>query len=422
MKLVPDNQTTHYVTKCWFRICFLICISVLLISPANSQIFMREHGSFTDSTELKQLMGKSFQFVDSLLAKKVLIKRVDILEIKGKKYLLPDGRFDVFEWKDGNWVNFYSNIHHGYNYQSKKFVFENEIYSFGGYGFWKHHGELIKYLWDRNEWEIIRYGKGNPEGKALAYMLDSTLYIIDPISYIDGYKSEAKRGKSFRIDLKTMEKHSFNMHIENIEWINWFETENYMVLPNKPYYLIDKSKADIFTCDITCFKGLANFIGNANAFFQIKNDKMMVYDRNYRLIQEYNIETELKKFVPVKQENGFTKYLLISGGILLLVLSCWSVRRKLNRNRILQNGGPDSFSQPHINELLNLTGKTITAEELDKLFDIEHIMSAETLRFKRSNIIKSINLEMRSKTGRDLITRIQDPIDKRHFLYEINGN
>ena len=160
----------------------------------NAQIYFRDSGSTTDSVELKKIIAKSWDVHDSLYRSKKSIAVMTIVEAKDKKYLLPDGRSDVFEWRNGNWVNLYNFFHHGYNYGSYKFVFNDEIYSFGGYGFWRPHGDLIKFLWDRNEWEIVSYGNGDPEGLGYAYYFNSNLFVIDPIGFIDTKKTEFKKG------------------------------------------------------------------------------------------------------------------------------------------------------------------------------------------------------------------------------------
>ena len=99
----------------------------------------------------------------------------------------------------------------------------------------------------------------------------------------------------------------------------------------------------------------------------------------------------------------------------------WLVYIKRKRKRAAQNNGNNHSGHQYINDLMLLSGKTITVEELDAILGLEGIINAETQRYKRSSMINSINLEMQSKSGKKLVTRIQDPKDKRHFLYEVNG-
>lgn len=46
-----------------------------------------------------------------------------------------------------------------YNINCKNFIYNNEIYSYGGYGFWKTNGHLRKFNFQDSEWDIIPLDK-----------------------------------------------------------------------------------------------------------------------------------------------------------------------------------------------------------------------------------------------------------------------
>lgn len=69
--------------------------------------------------------------------------------------------------------------------------------------------------------------------------------------------------------------------------------------------------------------------------------------------------------------------------------------------------------------LMEYSGQTLSQEQLDIAFGIDQINPAETQRSKRSNLIKEINHEYYKIRGVELVSRIQDPTDKRKFLYQI---
>ena len=46
-----------------------------------------------------------------------------------------------------------------YNINCKNFIYNNEIYSYGGYGFWKTNGHLRKFNFQDSEWDIIPLNK-----------------------------------------------------------------------------------------------------------------------------------------------------------------------------------------------------------------------------------------------------------------------
>ena len=42
-----------------------------------------------------------------------------------------------------------------YNIDAKNFIYQNQLYSYGGYGFWKTNGHLRKFNYEDSEWDII---------------------------------------------------------------------------------------------------------------------------------------------------------------------------------------------------------------------------------------------------------------------------
>ncbi|MBK8448708.1 MAG: hypothetical protein IPL42_01255 [Saprospiraceae bacterium] len=97
------------------------------------------------------------------------------------------------------------------------------------------------------------------------------------------------------------------------------------------------------------------------------------------------------------------------------ILICFIIYKKNGRSKKL----PPKFTNPIIDKILVHTGKTLTQEELDVVLGIDQINPAETQRSKRSNAFKEINHEYSKLYGLDLITRIENPEDKRKYLYQI---
>lgn len=378
---------------------------------------MQETTNFTDTVLLKKMTLYAFAIKDSFLNLGQNIRKYDIFEVKGKKYLLPDGRFDVYEWKNNRWINLYKFPYNGYNFFSKKFVFRDEIYSYGGYGYWKTNGDLIKYLWNKNEWEMVSYGNKNPEGNGFAYLSDSTLYVISPLFYIDNYAYYRKKGNSFKINMNTLKTSNSDLVID-FEINTWLETKNFIISPHsKPVYAIDKRKNIVLTNqlhDFDCYRKESA----KDVLIYSRNDSLFIYNKNFILVCSYDVEKEMAKFQPLRKKIGILFWLITISG--LITISAF-VLFYLKKKRIPDIVNNNAFDQPVIDELLKLTGKTITVDELDVILGIENIKHSETQRFKRSQMINAINQETKMKTGRELIHRIQDPEDKRRFLYDVNG-
>ena len=50
-------------------------------------------------------------------------------------------------------------INLNYNINCKPFFYQNQLYSFGGYGFWKNNGHLRKFSFEDSEWDIMPVSK-----------------------------------------------------------------------------------------------------------------------------------------------------------------------------------------------------------------------------------------------------------------------
>ncbi len=122
-----------------------------------------------------------------------------------------------------------------------------------------------------------------------------------------------------------------------------------------------------------------------------------------------------KDFLELYQskENNSWLYYLVGGIISLLFLLIFVIIPKFNLSNNSQNS---QFYDLRIIEkkLKTLNTNIITKESLDQLFGISHY-SYETIKTKRSFLIKSLNQQSKIK-----IERVRDSKDKRYFNYKIS--
>lgn len=117
---------------------FFITICLYL---SYSQIVYNDKLPYNSLESTKQIIDSAFS-----IQKKLNSGRIDIFEKGNKYYLTVDGTFLVFKWEYNRWNNLYTNQYTGYNIYSRKFIYNDKIYSFGGYGFWRFHGQLIWFV------------------------------------------------------------------------------------------------------------------------------------------------------------------------------------------------------------------------------------------------------------------------------------
>lgn len=416
------KNTLKHISRTWGRITVFILI-LLISDDVRAQIYYTESGKITDTAELFQMFRKAFEIRDSH-KEKLTYTQLYILEANGNKYLTVDGLFNVYEWKEGRWNNMYFKSSSGYNNISRKFVWNNEIYSFGGYGYWKSHGDLIKYLWDKNEWEMVAYGDQVPVGNGFTYFHDSTLNVINPVSYTDAYIEQKKKSGSFTIDMKTLKTKDLDIDFP-VDFLNkrfiWIETPDHAILAEKPMYLINKKNAEVLIMGLDQFNCLRKYFGQ-NFVIYTKNDSLFVFDQSMKQMCSYDIPHEIKDYKTLSSSGSNTSFLL-GFGLLAIVLSFVSFYYVQRKKEFTDTDHVEViFEEPKIRELQKISGSTISAEELDQILGIQDITHGETQRFKRSQMINTFNQETLHKTGKELITRVQDPEDKRRFLYKINSD
>jgi hypothetical protein len=113
------------------------------------------------------------------------------------------------------------------------------------------------------------------------------------------------------------------------------------------------------------------------------------------------------------KEDSSWIYYLIGAIIMLILFLIFVITPKFNLHNISQNS--QSYELKMIEKKLkNLNTNIITKESLDELFGISHY-SYETIKTKRSFLIKSLNVQSKIK-----IERIRDKKDKRYFNYKIS--
>lgn len=399
------------------RALFLFSIIYnFIIIQTNSQIVYRDQNPFTDSTEIQDLYHQTLRIQDSFLHHGILTNTFEILELNNEKYLAIDGRLNLYKWQQNAWNSISNSNYHGYNFISKKFVYNGSIYSFGGYGFWREHGDLIRYDWERNEWETEVIETDEEIGTNVSFVKDNYLYVINPVFRNQHINKQLKHQGLYKIDLQTHRVSILQTDpkLDAIKFSNRFETTNYYLTSRDPFQLINKSDMTYKYSDITQLVKLAGI--GSKSFILIRGDSISVELSNteiihFKLDSIYN-NLQDASYPIVKESKSI--YYTFAFFFLVLTGFVWLFKRKHSQN---QTAAP--LEHPILIRLMEYAGQTLSQEQLDIAFGIDQINPAETQRSKRSNLIKEINHEYYKIRGVELVSRIQDPTDKRKFLYQI---
>lgn len=82
-----------------------------------------------------------------------------------------------------------STEHAGYNIECFSFIYQNDIYNFGGYGFWRWNGQLRKFIPRSREWDIVALNFEQPISKRMSQPViwqNSLMGQIRILSYMRG--------------------------------------------------------------------------------------------------------------------------------------------------------------------------------------------------------------------------------------------
>ncbi|MBK7360550.1 MAG: hypothetical protein IPI96_15230 [Saprospiraceae bacterium] len=394
----------------------LVLIAVT-IESGYTQVYFKDQPPYSDSVELQNLYRQSIQIQDSFYQSGLKTQTLEIFETNAGKYLVIDGRLNLYKWDTDKWINISKSKYHGYNHMSKKFTYNNSIYSFGGYGFWRNQGDLIRFEWDRNEWETIPLLIGDDIGSNASFISDHYLYVINPISRNQHIDLSKNHKGLYRIDLQKREvdKLSINPEMGVIQQRMRIETDNYYLPSRDPFQILDKRNMMFKLSDITHVLDLSK-----------QNDRSLIWIHGDSVsIQNTDSFTNLihLDFDSIYKNAPFTEFSIIESykfswivGVFILVICIGFIIYKKNGR---SKKALPKFSNPILEKIINHSGKTLNQEEFDTILEIDQLISIDNQKTKRANMFKDVNSEYCKFFGVELISRIPDPSDRRKYLYQI---
>ncbi len=337
-----------------------------------------------------------------------------------------------------------------FNYNMAAYSFSNgeDLYNYGGYGFWKNNGTIRKYNFNTKEWmsepsdkEIIN--QFFPVNNAWFDPIEKKLHIPFKSIVNDGLKDdEPRRGKvndnSFVLDLKTMTwKNNGNAHAKVIEILRNSEMaistrRGLMVLFREQLHLIDFKLNKVFQLD-----------DNTTAQNVFKLDKGQLLYHQGKSLHFYNPRTkitdslpiDLSKFIalpyPVIETtcSYLTITLIAAFFIFLFILYIRKMKMKKISKKRTESAKLDfkiNFSETEISLMNMLVAKskinlTATIDEINYTLGVKDKNIGMQKKI-RSDVFNNINEKYRifSHSDNSLIKSIRSSSDKRNFEYMID--
>lgn len=358
-------------------------------------------------------------------------------------FIVPQGRHYVFSYtKDrATFVRIDKSEFHGHNFGRKIFLYNTEIYAFGGYGFWQTHGKLLRFSRTTREWELVLL-KGNPPTgmPALSYVKGDSLFAFYPVQKRPELNIDSVSRMGYIIDLRTKISSAFvfnnNRHFDLYRPACNDQQSRYAFFGynGNVLHVIDKVDMRLYTSHAASnlYKGYARLRINAldSNFTIIVGNEILVYPKNQAPIV-YPIADFLDlycTFVSLSEQlqpiasgldlsqNRMIWYIFfvaLAVGLFIWIINKgvfhWRLSRKNRWNGVYQQ----MKHEPYYGDIRTLTPGIYSELEIDIALRIIHI-SKPLRRLKRSTYMEELN---RMQVG--FITRISTHGLRRKAQYEI---
>jgi hypothetical protein len=370
---------------------------------------------------------------------------VTVFPISGKYYAVFPCRLDIVEWSGTEWVNLYQGYAAGFNCLPYFFVRDGQIYSYGKYGFWEAHSEIMYFDFQTGYWENV-----SAKNVPLSYAGVGTFRAGDTLVSLFGQYLHQSSGtdrienNGYHFNFKTGEWHPFDIQMPNQTnqslWMlqpyegNDFGLMAYKHLAELGFLIFDKGDFSLHFKRIDYTPLIKSSIS-----FASRND-LWFFDESTNAIH-INFDTDLEtEFRPIgkvifNQQGQLDKSKLNNWLIGLLILAGFYLtylfykgRDKKSRSKPIKtilepnngiNSEPEEEVSQLIQHLLQFANQSFEVDQLDQLLGIYSIQHLDYRRVKRNRLIKTINKEYRQFNGRVLIDREKSDKDKRVILYRI---
>ncbi|WP_347181404.1 hypothetical protein [Wenyingzhuangia sp.] len=329
-------------------------------------------------------------------------------------------------------------IDHSYDnklhHRSLDFVYKDEIYRLGGYGYFHFHNLMVKYNTQINEWEKVEIEglekqKGFSFSRGLKFLYEDRLLFFG-IQTTDGYFPN----KGYSIDLKS------KRIINQLSLEKPFVSPNsYAIYDNRILILYYNKTSKLVFYDIRTKKIREKFLNltlnnsiEEHIPFRIEKDKIIFKRTN---INGESIPLELNIDFVLSESSDSTKnlyseetYYLKYGYIFLLFLPLfyWFYKQKRNtfyvRNNSLYYENKIIVSDKKQIEVIKLLFEKSPRinHDLNQVFMNEGINPIHINRVKNQNVEK-INSEVELKSGiSNFILKEKSEIDKRMTVFRLN--
>ena len=363
------------------------------------------------------------------------LQEYKFFNIGTKTYLVHDGCGPVLEYRNDSIVRIDNSFLHRNQYHAVRFVYNKEIYFYGGYGLFTFKNILTKYDFQTREWiEVKTFSEAPMETRedAFSYLINANLYVFGGMT-----KDEKKVEGGKQLDTTI-----WQLHLPTMQWsckgninLDYKRTRLFDQNQENLYFITDtfneiNPKKNYFkNFELKFLSGIiSNYFEGDNIICVLKNN--LKEKKCFAILPINATKGKLLStsifIMPVPKNNKFTFLLFFI--ILLLAISVLFVFRKKIINKLKPFLGI-LYNQE--NKLFLYKGKSISIfEEQEKkllLYLLEQNNQFVSLNninqlFENSNQPETISatVKRREQTVSRLLTKVSKitGIDEKELIVE----
>lgn len=381
---------------------------------------------FTKSEPIEVLDTTQFhQKMKSLIENPLLINaehpafKSNFIWLDTIAYFNPPGTNHLFSIKniEGNYTlnRLDEWIYHGTNFGSQFFYWNNNLYCFGGSGFYNEFFELMQFNLEDVEWNYQKV-KNLPIVKSKflwGWYFEDEFYCF----YRQPKKENGNIVKFGKVDLNELQFYEIanlsdlNHELEEVMEVKSVidESENYaLFIYENQLKVLNKKKGvegdfpHLSTIRLN-YPFQPRLKGDTICYFMRKNTTLIKKDLNTVKLSDTK---KIFNFYPFEPKEESRNYLWVFSGVLLIIpFLYWRQKGKKQAQTV--------YTDELLLKLEPFFGTEITRETLDKALGIDY-KSVDSAKTIRSKYITQIN-----QKNPNAIQRVTNPKDKRSYLYRI---
>jgi hypothetical protein len=366
-----------------------------------------------------------------------------------ENYFLDALGGEVILFKNQSLSKIDNSFKHRMQIESSSFIYKENIYKYGGYGFWSDRNFITRFDFNTNEWELVPFSnsKTKPKGshKSIIKVVGDDLYVIGGISLnefnplvfennTEVWKFDLVNGVWEELgEIDIVLNNSINYPITDFEDKLIINDLNQDIL-----YEIDIVNNTVRSFNKTSFTRKVNnllhpmffYKDQFYGFFKENNslNQITLVKRNSdeifgKLIVEEKFYNNNLKFI------YYTLYVLLSLLLLPLVILIYKIRRNKNKLIIKKDGylyfntkkiDLEPLSLVVLSELIN-SKEPLYSKDIISLINKPHLDYSHKTRIM-NDVLYKINYTIKSslKIDDDPIKANKSSFDKRLKIYSIN--